>query len=150
MIKIVHIFERVLIWGILLALLVILLLSFFDITLEIADEIRQNPSLTLNANDLMDLFSMVLIILIGLELLETVKMYLKEDVVHVELVLMVAMIALARKVIVWDFNKYSSQQLLSIAAIIVSLGVTYYLIKRADMKLPLLGTKKPKGNDPEK
>ena len=73
--------------------------------------------------------------MIGLELLETVKTYLKEDIVHVEIIILVAIIAIARKVIVWDFNKYQVYELLSLAAMIVGLGITYYLIKKADFKL---------------
>lgn len=73
--------------------------------------------------------------MIGLELLETVKTYLKEDIVHVEIIILVAIIAIARKVIVWDFNKYQVYELLSLAAMIVGLGITYFLIKRANINL---------------
>ncbi len=85
----------------------------------------------------MHLFSLFLILLIGLELLETVKAYLKDDIVHVEFIILVAIIAIARKVIIWDFNKYSTHELLSLAAMIVALGITYFLIKKADVKLKI-------------
>jgi len=78
---------------------------------------------------------LLLVLLIGLELLETIKAYLKEDIVHVEFIILVAIIAIARKVIVWDFNKYSFEELLSLAAMIVGLGITYFLIKKADLKI---------------
>ncbi|MFA7136156.1 MAG: phosphate-starvation-inducible PsiE family protein [Bacteroidales bacterium] len=67
----------------------------------------------IDANGLLDLFSLFLVLLIGLELLETVKAYFKEDIVHVEYIILVAIIALARKVIVWDFDKYSNEELLN-------------------------------------
>lgn len=89
------------------------------------------PRFIIDADGLMDLFSLLLVILIGLELLETVKAYLKEDIVHVEFIILVAIIAIARKVIVWDFNKFQVDELLSLAAMIVGLGITYFLIKMA-------------------
>ena len=110
---------------------VILLLAFIDIVHEIKQKVILPPRFIIDADGLMDLFSLLLVILIGLELLETVKAYLKEDIVHVEFIILVAIIAIARKVIVWDFNKFQFEELLSLAAMIVGLGITYFLIKMA-------------------
>lgn len=87
------------------------------------------------------MFSLFLVLLIGLELLETVKAYFKEDIVHVEYIILVAIIALARKVIVWDFDKYSNEELLGLSTMIVALGVTYFLIKKAGVKKRLHNNK---------
>jgi uncharacterized membrane protein (DUF373 family) len=92
----------------------------------------------------MGLFSLFLVLLIGLELLETVKAYLKEDIVHVEFIILVAIIAIARKAIVWDFKKYTTEELVSLAIMIVALGVTYFLIKKADIKLKINRISEPK------
>ena len=79
----------------------------------------------------------LLVLLIGLELIQTVKAYLDDDVIHVDLVVLVAIIAIARKIIVWDIGKYSYLDLLSLAAMTTALGVTYFLIKRAKFSIPL-------------
>jgi uncharacterized membrane protein (DUF373 family) len=123
--------ESALITGILLVICVILILAFIDIVYEIKQKVVMPPRFIIDADGLMDLFSLLLVILIGLELLETVKAYLKDDIVHVEFIILVAIIAIARKVIVWDFNKFQVEELLSLAAMIVGLGITYYLIKLA-------------------
>jgi uncharacterized membrane protein (DUF373 family) len=122
----------------------ILILAFVDIIYVIIQNITTHPILIIDADKLMELFSLFLIILLGLELLETIKAYLKEDVVHVELVVLVAVIALARKVIIWDFNKYSHLEMISLAVMILALSLSYFLIKKADFKIHL---KKPKKND---
>jgi uncharacterized membrane protein (DUF373 family) len=137
MIKVVKRIEQILIFGILLVISVILILAFIDIAYEIKEEITSPPKFIVDANGLMELFSLFLVILIGLELLETVKAYLKEDIVHVEFIILVAIIAIARKVIVWDFEKYSTEELLALAAMIVGLGITYFLIKKAHVKIRL-------------
>ena len=126
--------EYALILAILIVISVTLVLAFVDIVYEIKQRILQPPKFIIDADGLMDLFSLLLVLLIGLELLETIKAYLKDDIVHVEFIILVAIIAIARKVIVWDFKKYSSEELLSLAAMIVALGVTYFLFKMAKQK----------------
>lgn len=46
-------------------------------------------------DELMDLFGVFLLVLIGIELLDTIKVYLKENVVNVEVVVLVAIIAVS-------------------------------------------------------
>lgn len=134
----VKFFEVSLLVGIVLALSVTLLLAFVDIAYEIYTKIMAPPVFIVDAQGLMELFSLILLLLIGLELIETVKAFLKEDAVYVELILLVAIIAIARKVVVWDFDKYTHTQLYSLAAMILALGVSYFLVKQSALKTPLL------------
>jgi uncharacterized membrane protein (DUF373 family) len=131
--------ERALIYGIIAVISVVLILAFIDIVYEIIQDVFTSPKFIVDASGLMDLFSLLLVLLIGLELLETVKAYLKDDIVHVEFIILVAIIAIARKVIVWDFKKYNYEELLSLAAMIVGLGVTFFLIKKSNIKIRLRG-----------
>jgi uncharacterized membrane protein (DUF373 family) len=135
--KIIKYIENSLIYGILLVTSVVLILAFIDIVYDITQKIISPPMFIIDASGLMDLFSLLLVLLIGLELVETIKAYLKEDIVHVEFIVLVAIIAIARKVIVWDFNKYSVEELLSLAAMTVGLGITYFLIKKSGVKINL-------------
>ncbi len=130
-------FESILLIGIILALSATLLLAFVDIAHVIYTKIIAHPAFVVDAQGLMELFSLILILLIGLELIETVKMYLEEGAVHVELVLLVAIIAIARKVIVWDFDDYSHTELYSLAAMVLALAVSYFLVKHSSLKIPL-------------
>lgn len=134
MLKFIKHIERLLVWGLLAAIAVLLVLAFIDIVYEISVTLLSPPLLIVDANGLMDLFSIFLVLLIGMELLQTVKAYLQEDIIHVELVIVVAVIAIARKVIVWDFDKYTPLELAGLAGMIVALGVTYYLIKRSNLR----------------
>lgn len=80
-----------------------------------------------------DVFAGFLMILIGLELMKTIVMYLDEHVIHVEVVLSVAMIAIARHAIDVDFNSVPSLSMIGIGVIIVSLALGYYFFKKASM-----------------
>ena len=62
--------------------------------------------------------------------METIKAYLKENAIHVEIVLEVALIAIARKVIIIDLEKYGSLTLLGIAALILAVAVAFYAVKK--------------------
>ena len=130
-------FETILLIGILLTLSVTLLLAFIDITHVIYTKIMAPPTFVVDAQGLMELFSLILILLIGLELIETVKAYLDDGALHVELVLLVAIIAIARKVVVWDFDKYSHVELYSLSAMVLALAVSYFLVKHTALKIPL-------------
>ena len=137
MTKFIKYVERFIIWGILIVMSVILVLAFIDIVYEITKKIMEEPIFIIDSSGLMGLFSLFLVLLIGLELLETVKAYLKEDIVHVEFIILVAIIAIARKAIVWDFKKYTTEELISLAIMTVALGVTYFLVKKADIALKI-------------
>ncbi len=78
----------------------------------------------------MNVFGVFLLVVIGIELLDTIKVYFRKHVIHVEVVMLVAIIALARKVIVMDFDQYAGVESLGIAAIILALAGGYFLIKR--------------------
>ncbi len=76
-------------------------------------------------------FGYFLLVLIGVELLETLKAYVRKDVIHVRVVLEVALIAMARKVIIEEPNTVSSLTLLGIAALILALAIAFYFERQA-------------------
>ncbi|MCZ7362256.1 MAG: phosphate-starvation-inducible PsiE family protein, partial [Candidatus Methanoperedens sp.] len=71
-----------------------------------------------------------LLVLIGIELLYTIKAYAMESVIHAEVVLTVAMIAIGRKVIILDIKEISGLTLIGIGAVIIALSVGYYYFKK--------------------
>jgi uncharacterized membrane protein (DUF373 family) len=81
-------------------------------------------------------FSGVLIILLGLELMETLASYFIEYHVKVEVILVVAMIAAGRDIIEIDFAHTPALQLLGYGGLILSLAVGYFVVKKAHALLP--------------
>lgn len=101
-------------------LVIVLFLDIFDPTDDV---------LFLEINELFRIFGFVFMILIGFELMETVEMYFKSNVIHAEVVLLVAVIAVSRKVILLDLEKYDPFAIIGLGIIILALGGCYYLIK---------------------
>jgi uncharacterized membrane protein (DUF373 family) len=112
-------------------LIIVVVLSTVDLGFLIGHEIWKPPRFLIPVQGLLEIFSFFLLILIGVELLETLKAYVKEDVIHVRVVLEVALIAMARKVIVLEPNSISGLTLFGMAALILALGVAFYFEKKA-------------------
>ena len=118
-----------LVLGILL--IVVVALSTVDLGFLIAQDIWKPPRFLIPVQGLLEIFSFFLVILIGVELLETLKGYVKKDVIHVRLVLEVALIAMARKVIILEPNSVTALTLFGMAALISALGVAFYFERKS-------------------
>jgi len=78
-------------------------------------------------------FGGVLVVLLGLELLETLKLYRSEHHVRVEVVFMVGLIAVGRHVIQVDYGHAPMGELFGIAAVVVALAAGYFLVRRSGL-----------------
>jgi uncharacterized membrane protein (DUF373 family) len=112
-------------------LIVVVALSTLHLGILIAQEIWKPPRFIIPVQGLLEIFGFFLLILIGLELIESLKAYLKRDVVHVRLVLEVALIAIARKIIILEPNSIAASTMLGVAAIVFALAAAYYLERQA-------------------
>ena len=109
----------------------VVMLATLELIYLIAMDILSPPLMLLEIDELLDIFGYFLLILIGVELLETLRIYLKEHALNVQVVLLVAMIAIARKVIILDSSEIKSLTLIGIGFIILSLAAGYYLVKKS-------------------
>lgn len=123
-------FERVMTTLLIGMMAAVVVLSIAELGWVLLKDILSPPLLLLDVDELLDVFGMFLLVLIGIELLETLKAYVRESEVRAEVIMLVAMIALARKIIILDVKVVPSASLLGIAAIFTALGITYALIRR--------------------
>ena len=123
-------FERLIIMALLAMMIFVVFLSTIELAVILVQEMLKPPYLLLNIEEMLYVFGFFMMVLIGIELMETVKIYLEEDRVHVEVILMVAIIAISRKIIIMDIKDVGALDLLGIAAIVLALSSGYFLIKR--------------------
>jgi uncharacterized membrane protein (DUF373 family) len=109
----------------------VVLLATLELIYLLALDILTPPLFLLDIGELLDIFGYFLLILIGIELLETFRIYLQEQAINVQVVFVVAMIAIARKVIILDVGELQSLTLIGIGFIIASLSAGYYLVKKS-------------------
>jgi uncharacterized membrane protein (DUF373 family) len=119
-------FEKVITVTLVVLMAIVVLLATIELGWIIIKDIITPPVFLLEIDELLEIFGLFLLVLIGVELLETIKAYLKENVVHIEVVMTVAMIAIARKVIILDVKDLPALTLVGIAAIIVALAAAKY------------------------
>ncbi|MBF0411030.1 MAG: phosphate-starvation-inducible PsiE family protein [Candidatus Riflebacteria bacterium] len=123
-------FERFVIMGLIGMMVIVVILSTIELCWIIIKDIVSQPVFLLEIDELMEIFGFFLLVLIGIELLETIKAYMIQGVVHVEIVLEVALIAIARKIIILDIAKYDGLKLLSLAALILTVSIGFFIVKR--------------------
>jgi uncharacterized membrane protein (DUF373 family) len=124
-------FEKIIV----VALLGLMMLAVFASTIELGiilwQQLMKPPVLLLNLEEMLEVFGFFLMVLIGLELLESIKAYLDKNRLHVEVVLLVAIVAAARKIIILDYKTITPDMLYALAAVIVALGIGFYLVRRS-------------------
>ena len=130
MLELLKKFEHAVIVSLISMMVLVVLLSTIELGWIIVKDIITPPIILLEINELLEIFGFFLLVLIGVELLETIKAYLLDKVVHVEIVLEVALIAIARKVIILDLEKYDSLTVLSMAGLILAVAAAFYVVRR--------------------
>jgi len=130
MLDVLRKYEKVVLVALVFMMGIVVFLSTLELGWILIQDIVTPPVVLLDIDELLDVFGFFLLVLIGIELLETIKTYFVEHVIHAEVVIEVAMIAIARKVIILDVKELPSLTLLGVAAIIITLAVAYWLVKR--------------------
>jgi uncharacterized membrane protein (DUF373 family) len=131
MIEIIKKFEKMVILALVAMMALVLFLSTLEVAWIIIKDIITPPVLLLEIDELLEIFGLFMLVLIGIELLETiVKTHQLQSTDRVKIVMAVAIIAITRKVIILDVKELSGVAVLGIAAIILALSIGYYLIKR--------------------
>ena len=131
--KIASYIEKTIIYALIIMMALVLILATIELGYYLIKSIIDSNYLLIDLDNLMDLFGVFLLVLIGIELLDTIKVYLKQNVVHVEVVVLVAIIAIARKVVVLKVEELSGEIIIGIGVLIISLSIAYYLIKKSGL-----------------
>lgn len=114
----------------------VIVASVLDLAFIVITSLLDAPFPLLEHREILSIFSLFLLVLIGIEFFETILAFLHENVIHVEIIIMVAVIAAARKVIILDTHETGDLHLIGLSLLIVSLGVSYYLIRRSNVQFP--------------
>lgn len=131
--EVIHKLENIVSKVLSVALVIVIIVSIVDLIIFLSKDLIAEPIGFFNKT-LIELFGFFLNILIALELLENITAYLKKHVVQVELVIVTSLIAVARKIIIFDFSKATSTDLIGLALAIFALSISYWLIRRLNAK----------------
>lgn len=128
--RVLHRIIRFAIRVLALLMVAVIMWGVGDVIYIIYDRLMTPPFLLLNINDIFYTFGAFMAVLIAVEIFINIRLYLGSNVFPVQLVVATALMAIARKVIVLDFDTLTPMYLLGIAATTLALGVTYWLLKQ--------------------
>ena len=99
-----------------------------DVIYELYKSLMHPPFMLLNINDILATFGAFMAVLIAIEIFINITIYLREEVIHVKIVLATALMAIARKVIIFDYDKLAPAYIWATAGVIFALSIGYWLI----------------------
>jgi uncharacterized membrane protein (DUF373 family) len=110
-----------------IALIFVIFIALFDLLrLLTYDLFFTDPKLVFTV-PLLKIFGMFLNVLIALELMENITAYLRQHVIQLELVVITALTAVARKIVIFDSK--ADGDLTGLAVAVLSLSISYWIVR---------------------
>ncbi|MBF8221909.1 phosphate-starvation-inducible PsiE family protein [Halomonas sp. 328] len=118
----------------LLAVLMVLVIIWgvLDVIYVLYTKFVSPPLLLFDVSDIFVIFGAFMVVLIAVEIFINIRLYLGTNVLPIRLVIATALMAIARKVIILDISTISAEEMLAIAAIVLALGVTHWLVGKQE------------------
>lgn len=130
----INFLQAVIIWSIKVLsflMVVVILWSVADVLYTLYQKTKHPYLLFNDIDEILAIFGTFLVVLIAIEIFLNIILYLKKDMGHLRLVLATALMAIARKVIILDYDKVSDWHMFGMGALILALGCAYWFICRA-------------------
>ena len=124
--------ERAIAIALLILMGIVVISGVLEVAYVVVVDLMTPPGFFLGVEDLFDIFGLFLMVLIGLELMTSIKMYLDESTIHAEMMFLVALTAVARKVVILDAKSIDPMTVFAIAALVFALSGGYYYIKKTN------------------
>ncbi len=125
----------------------VIILGTIDVGWILYVNAMKEPRYVLTIPDILATFGAFMAVLIAIEIFVNIVLYLRDDVIHVKIVMATALMAIARKVIILEFDEQSPAYILGIAAVVLAMSIGYWLIHSLDEKIQL--TKRQALNPPQ-
>lgn len=120
----------------LLALLMIIVIVFgvIDVGWTIYQRFVAEPRFILTMGDILATFGAFMVVLISIEIFQNIVLYLRDDVIHVKIVLATALMAIARKVIILDYDELDPMYIFATGIVLLATGITYFFVHKLPEK----------------
>jgi len=112
----------------------VILWGVLDVVWILITKIVTPPYGILRLDDILLTFGGFLAVLIAIEIFINITLYLQEEVIHVKLVVATALMAAARKVIVFDYSSLAVSYVWATGLVILALSISFYLIVKSGTK----------------
>jgi len=115
----------------------VILVALFRLTFNVVTGLLLGVLDPLDPGVFQTVFGEILTLLIALEFNHTLQYVVKREqsIIQTKVVLLIALLAVARKFIVLDLREVDAGQLLALASITLALGLAYWLMRERDDRL---------------
>jgi uncharacterized membrane protein (DUF373 family) len=127
-----------------LLIAVVIAVALWRLTYDVLDTLVLRSLNPLEHGVFQEVFGEILTVLIALEFNHTLRYVVTRErgIIQAKIVILIAVLALVRKIIVTDLSAMAADALAAEAALILALGVTYWLMRERDDRLRL--TRRPR------
>ena len=109
---------------------VVVIAAIVVLAYEIVTGLIQPPGFFLGVTELLETFGLFLMVLIGLELMTSIHMYLSDHTIHAEMMFLVAMTAVTRKIVILETANTEPLLVFGLGFLILALSGGYFLIRK--------------------
>lgn len=115
-----------------LMMTVVIVLGVVDVAWTLHQKAMAPPKYILTMPDILATFGAFMAVLIAIEILVNIILYLRDDVIHVKIVMATALMAIARKVIILDFDQVTADYIWATAGVVMAMSIGYFIVHRLD------------------
>jgi len=131
----------------------VIVMGVVDVVWVLYQKMSEPPRFLLQISDILATFGAFMAVLIAIEIFVNITIYLRDDIIHVKIVMATALMAIARKVIILDFKELETLHVFGIAAVVFAMSIGYWLVVVAPAwpseKRKTNGSTSPELNSPE-
>jgi uncharacterized membrane protein (DUF373 family) len=130
-------FESAIALALTVIITLVILVALYRLLVEVINGLLLGALNPLNHRVFQTVFGEIMTVLIALEFNHTILHIASraQSIIQIRVVLLIALLALARKVIILDLNVTTANQLFGLAAVTLALGVTYWLVRERGERL---------------
>lgn len=123
-------FERIAAYVLIIIVSIIIAVSIYRVSITVVNALFIGKEDPLSYVFFQKTFGQIMTVLIAIEFNHTIIQIARkiENAIQIKVVLLVAMLALSRKFIILDLAKITPPQMFALAAIMLSLGVVYWIV----------------------
>jgi len=114
--------------GLAILMVIVIMFGTIDVAWTLYEKLAEPPIFILTLPEMLATFGAFMAVLIAIEIFINITVYLRDDVIHVKIVMATALMAIARKVIILDLEAVGPQILWGLALLMVAVSVGYWLV----------------------
>lgn len=137
-----HGIKRIMAVFLIIVLSAVILASAPGLVILFRDQLlEEGHRWVMDTHKILVILDLVLWILITIELMDSIRIYIARHILHLETVLSLAMIALARKIITLKVGEggYDAPVILGIAALVVAVAFAYFFVRKSHKECGMQG-----------